>query len=45
MIKNWKVIRESKFDNMHECVELLVKKNYIVSHWIKDTEAAIGTKI
>ena len=36
MIKNWKVIKESKFDNMHECVESLIKKNYIVSHWIRD---------
>jgi hypothetical protein len=36
MIENWKVIKESKFDNMHECAELLIKKNYIVSHWIRD---------
>ena len=36
MIENWKVIKESKFDNMHECVELLVKKNYVASHWIRD---------
>ena len=36
MIKSWKVIKETKFDNMHETVELLIKKNYIVSHWIRD---------
>jgi len=36
MQKVWKVIKETKFVNMHECVELLLKKNYVVSHWIKD---------
>ena len=36
MIKSWKVIKATKFDNMHETVELLIKKNYIVSHWIRD---------
>ena len=36
MQKVWKVIKETKFDNMHDCVELLLKKNYVVSHWIRD---------
>ncbi len=32
----WKIIKECKFRNMHECVEMLLKKNYQVSHWIRD---------
>ena len=36
MKKNWKVINEIKYKNMNECVESLIKENYIVSHWIKD---------
>jgi len=36
MKDSWKIIEECKFNNMHECVELLLKKNYQVSHWIRD---------
>ncbi len=36
MKDSWKIIKECKFGNMQECVELLLKKNYQVSHWIKD---------
>jgi hypothetical protein len=36
MHKTWKTIKEVECDNMHECVELLKKRNYIVSHWISD---------
>ena len=32
----WKIIKECKFRNMRECVEMLLKKNYKVSHWIRD---------
>ena len=32
----WKIIKECKFKNMRECVEMLLKKNYQVSHWIRD---------
>ena len=32
----WKIIKECKFRNMRECVEMLLKKNYQVSHWIRD---------
>ena len=32
----WKIIKECKFRNMSECVEMLLKKNYQVSHWIRD---------
>ena len=36
MKDSWKIIKGCKFDNMHDCVELLLKKNYQVSHWIRD---------
>ncbi len=36
MENSWKIIKECKFSNMNECVESLLKKNYKVSHWIKD---------
>ena len=36
MENSWKIIKECKFSNMNECVESLLKKNYQVSHWIKD---------
>ena len=36
MHKTWKTIKEVECDNMYECVELLKKRNYIVSHWIAD---------
>ncbi len=36
MKDSWKVIKECNFNNMHECVELLLKKNYQVSHWVRD---------
>ena len=36
MKDSWKIIKECKFKNMHECVEMLLKKNYKVSHWIRD---------
>ena len=26
MKDSWKIIKECKFDNMHDCVELLLKK-------------------
>ena len=32
----WKIIKECKFKNMRECVEMLLKKNYQVSHWIRN---------
>jgi hypothetical protein len=45
MHKVWKVIKEVKYGNMHECVELLQKKNYIVSHWIRDIAKRTKTDI
>ena len=36
MKDSWKIIKECKFRNMSECVEMLLKKNYQVSHWIRD---------
>ena len=32
----WKIIKDVEYDNMQQCVELLLKKNYVVSHWIRD---------
>ena len=34
--KVWKTIESLKHENMFECVKLLEKEKYIVSHWIKD---------
>jgi len=45
MHKVWKVIKEVKYGNMHECVELLQKKNYIVNHWIRDIAKRTKTDI
>ena len=45
MHKIWKTIKEVKCDNMRECVELLRKKNYIVSHWIADIAKKSETNI
>jgi|TARA_B110000238_G_scaffold198634_1_gene243709 hypothetical protein len=36
MNKIWKTIKDVEFNSMEECVQLLKKKNYIVSHWIVD---------
>ena len=45
MKQNWKIIKEIQFDNMNECVKALIKKNYIVSHWIIDIAKRIKTDI
>mgnify|MGYP001266756368 FL=1 len=45
MNKVWKVIKSVEHPNMHESVELLLKKNYIVSHWIRDIAKKTKTDI